>query len=86
MYQSNSKIKIMDCVKCGNKIPTKRLDILPETKTCVNCSTESAKRGMPVMKGRGDHTWVDLEIMTQEQYEQIEELNNKSTKLDNTPD
>ena len=86
MYQSNVKNEIMDCIKCGNEIPPKRLEIMPQTKTCVNCSTESPKRGIPVMRGTGDHTWVDLEILTQDQYEQIEELSNKSSKLDNTPD
>jgi len=86
MYQSNVKNEIMDCIKCGNEIPPKRLEIMPQTKTCVNCSTESPKRGIPVMRGTGDHTWVDLDIMTQEQYEQYEELNKKSTKLDNTID
>jgi len=86
MYQSNVKNEIMDCIKCGNEIPPKRLEIMPQTKTCVNYSTESPKRGIPVMRGTGDHTWVDLDIMTQEQYEQYEELNKKSTKLDNTPD
>jgi hypothetical protein len=73
----------MKCVKCNNEIPPKRLEIIPGVKTCVNCSTETAKRGVPVMRGSGDHTWVDLDIMTQEQYEQIEELNKKSSKLDN---
>tara|TARA_R110001599_G_scaffold316076_1_gene525135 strand:+ start:80 stop:340 length:261 start_codon:yes stop_codon:yes gene_type:complete len=86
MYQVKTKTKIMDCRKCGNEIPPKRLEIIPGTKTCVNCSTESPKRGVPVMRGTGDHTWVDLDIMTQDQYEQFEELNKKSTKLDNTID
>jgi RNA polymerase-binding transcription factor DksA len=86
MYQVNTKTETMDCKKCGNEIPLKRLEIIPGTKTCVNCSTESPKRGVPVMRGTGDHTWVDLDIMTQEQYNQYEELNKKSSKLDNTPD
>jgi hypothetical protein len=86
MYQVNTKTETMDCVKCKNEIPPKRLEIIPGTKTCVNCSTESPKRGMPVMRGTGDHTWVDLEILTQDQYEQIEQLNKKSSKLDSTPD
>ena len=41
---------------------------------------------MSVMKGTGDHTWVELDIMTQEQYEQIEQLTKKSTKLDDLSD
>ena len=27
------------------------------------------------MRGTGDHTWVDLEVMTQQQYERYEEKN-----------
>jgi hypothetical protein len=73
----------MNCVKCKGEIPPKRIEVLPNTKTCVNCSTESPKRGVPVMKGTGDHTWVDLDIMTQEQYDELEELKNKNSKLDN---
>jgi len=84
MYQS--KIEIMDCIKCKSPIPPKRLEILPGTKTCVNCSTTTPKRGVPVMKGRGDHTWVELDIMEQDQFEQLENLKGKSSKLDKTPD
>jgi len=84
MYQS--KIEIMDCIKCKNQIPPKRLEILPGTKTRVNCSTTTPKRGVPVMKGKGDHTWVELDIMEQDQFEQLEKLKGKSSKLDKTPD
>tara|TARA_R110000796_G_scaffold16658_1_gene51906 strand:+ start:181 stop:417 length:237 start_codon:yes stop_codon:yes gene_type:complete len=73
----------MDCIKCNNEIPPKRLEILPGVKTCVNCSTETAKRGVTVMRGEGDHTWIDLDIMTQEQYEQMEEITNTPSKLNN---
>ena len=52
----------------------------------INCSNESPKRGVPVMKGSGDHTWVELDIMSQEQYEELEELKKKSSKLDNIKD
>ena len=38
------------------------------------------------MKGTGDHTWVELDIMSQEQFEQIEQLTKKSTKLDDLSD
>ena len=83
MYSTVDNIKTMNCVKCKGEIPPKRIEVLPNTKTCVNCSTESPKRGVPVMKGTGDHTWVDLDIMTQEQYDELEELKNKNSKLDN---
>jgi|TARA_R110001583_G_scaffold2725_12_gene19081 hypothetical protein len=83
MYITKNKIKTMDCIKCKKEIPPKRLEIIPNTKTCVNCSTESAKRGVPVMKGKGDHTWVELDIMSQEQYDELEILKNKNSKLDN---
>jgi len=74
MYMVLDEIEIVNCIKCNIKIPPKRLEILPGTKTCVNCSTESAKRGIPVMRGTGDHTWVDLEVLTQEQFDEYENL------------
>jgi hypothetical protein len=30
----------MNCISCGNAIPKERLEILPNTKRCVECSTE----------------------------------------------
>ena len=85
MYTVIDEIEVMNCVKCNKIIPPKRLEILPGTKTCVNCSTTSPKRGVPVMRGSGDHTWVDLEIMTQGQYEEFEKLD-KKLKKKNTKD
>ena len=85
MYTVIDEIEVMNCVKCNKIIPPKRLEILPGTKTCVNCSTTSPKRGVPVMRGSGDHTWVDLEIMSQEQYEEFEKLD-KELKKKNTKD
>jgi hypothetical protein len=28
----------MQCIHCPNEIPPERLEALPETRTCVNCS------------------------------------------------
>ena len=66
MYQTKTmeKLEMVACPKCGNPMPLKRREL--GYHVCVNCSTESAKRGVPVMRGTGDHTWVDLEVMTQE--------------------
>ena len=37
------------CVACGEPIPKKRLEILPDTTTCVACSSATKKsiRDMP---------------------------------------
>lgn len=86
MYQVNTKIRKMKCTLCGGKIHPKRLKIIPGTKTCVECSTTSQKKGAIVVGGAGDHTWVDLMVMEEDQYVQYEEskkLNKKDGGLDN---
>ncbi len=72
------ELKMMACPKCGNPMPVKRKEL--GYHVCVNCSTESAKRGIPVMRGTGDHTWVDLEVLTQEQFDEYKELTTKPSK------
>jgi hypothetical protein len=45
---------------------------------CVNCSTVETKRGIPVQRGVGDHTWTETLIMEKEVYEKYtEEENNQ---------
>lgn len=68
----------MECPKCGNPMPIKRKEL--GYHVCINCSTESAKRGVPIMRGSGDHTWVDLEIMTQDQFEKYKKLDQEQKK------
>jgi ssDNA-binding Zn-finger/Zn-ribbon topoisomerase 1 len=83
MYQTKPmELKMIKCPKCGGPMPLKRRQL--GYHVCINCSTESAKRGIPVMRGTGDHTWVDLEVLTQEQFERFEEMENK-TKSEITP-
>ena len=65
--------EIMKCVKCEEEIPSKRLEILPGVKTCVNCSTTGAYVGRPVQLGHGDHTCTELEIMTPEQAQALKD-------------
>jgi len=60
------------CVKCREEINPLRLKALPTAKTCVDCSTTGAKRGMPVMFGEKDHTWTDMVIMEPEEYDRFE--------------
>lgn len=68
----------MECPQCGNPMPIKRKEL--GYHVCINCSTESAKRGVPIMRGSGDHTWVDLEIMTQDQFEKYKKLDQEQKK------
>jgi len=91
-------MKMILCTKCGNNMPELR-------KTqygynfCVTCSESKnlvgTKRGIPVLKGEGDHTWVETVIMDEEVYlkhtEQEELLEkslnpNKKPKLDEDRD
>ena len=62
----------MICIKCENEIPPKRLEILPNTKTCVNCSTASSYRAVTTVNGTGDNTWNDIQIMNDDEYSNFE--------------
>ena len=37
-----------DCEKCGTPIPPERLEVLPDTTTCVNCSNVGQVLGFMV--------------------------------------
>ena len=78
------------CVGCGEQIHPKRVEILPNTKTCVNCSTTGAKRGIPVMHGNveKDDTWVDMVFMEADEFEAYERAMGrlKHTSVNSTPE
>lgn len=58
----------MKCLICNTEINPLRLKALPGTKTCVNCSTTGAKRGVIVTGGEGDHTYNDLVVLEEDDY------------------
>ncbi len=60
--------EIILCIKCKEEINPLRIKALPTTKTCVNCSTTGAKRGVPITFGEKDDTWTDMVIMEPEEY------------------
>ena len=66
-----------NCVYCKQEINPLRIKALPTAKTCVNCSTTGAKRGVPMMFGEKDHTWTDMVIMEPEEFDKFEKLNNQ---------
>ena len=74
-----------NCIKCNNEIPEGRLKALPNAKTCINCSGIQKKGSITVMKGEGDHTWVETIHLEHEDYKAYIEAENKlrkkSTKL-----
>ena len=70
------------CVKCREAINPLRLKALPTAKTCVECSTTGAKRGVPMMFGEKDHTWTDMVIMEPEEYDRFEKLNKQVSSFD----
>jgi len=73
---------IRHCIDCGELIHPKRIEIIPNTKTCVSCSTTGAKRGVPVLHGNveKDDTWVDMVFFEADEFEKFKE---QDTKLKN---
>jgi len=76
-------IKAKYCIGCGEQIHPKRVEILPNTKTCVACSTTGAKRGIPVLHGNvdKDDTWVDMVFMEADEYENYMEQEGKLKRI-----
>tara|TARA_R110000796_G_C14462890_1_gene424681 strand:+ start:510 stop:758 length:249 start_codon:yes stop_codon:yes gene_type:complete len=69
-----------NCIKCKEEIPPLRLKALPGARTCVECSTTGAKKGVPVMFGTKDHTWTDLVVMEEDEFNMFEERKKNSNK------
>ena len=63
-----NKVNHMNCVHCLQPIAEGRLKALPNTRTCVECSTAGMKRGVTVTLGEGDHTCNELVIMDEQEY------------------
>lgn len=70
------------CVKCKEAINPLRLKALPTAKTCVECSTTGAKRGVPMMYGEKDHTWTDMVIMDPEEFDRFEKASKQKASFD----
>jgi hypothetical protein len=70
------------CVKCREEINPLRLKALPSAKTCVDCSTTGAKRGVPMMFGEKDHTWTDMIIMEADEFDKFEKASKQKVTFD----
>jgi hypothetical protein len=71
------------CKGCGEQIHPKRVEILPNTTTCVSCSNTGMKRGVTVLNGdvEKDDTWVDIVFMEPEDYEHYIEQEGKLKRI-----
>ncbi len=67
----------MNCCICDQEISPLRLKILPQTKSCVRCSDVAPKRARTVSLGEGDHSYIEIEIMENETYRQVMQLEGK---------
>jgi hypothetical protein len=54
----------LNCIKCNAEIPTKRLEILPNTKVCVQCSEVNRVAGHPLITSKTSYS--ELQIVSQE--------------------
>lgn len=65
-----------NCIECGVQIPKERIEVLPETQTCVNCSKVTAKIAITA--------WNDLTseliIIEPEQADILKNLEKKEKK------
>ncbi len=59
----------MNCIHCKEEINPLRLKALPGARTCVNCSTTGAKKGVIVTLGEKDHTCNEVMFLEDDQYE-----------------
>jgi len=59
------------CKFCGEEIHPLRLEILPNTVTCVKCSKEKPKAGRIVTHGTGEEIYTEVEILSREEAEKL---------------
>jgi hypothetical protein len=70
------------CIKCRYEINPLRIKALPSAKTCVECSTTGAKRGVPMMFGEKDHTWTDIVLMEPDEFDRFEKQTKQKSSFD----
>lgn len=63
----------MNCIKCQSEIPAQRIKILPNTKTCTNCSDEEAVGAVDIVYHKTGNT---IQIMDKKSADSI----NKSAR------
>ncbi len=54
----------MLCVHCQKEIPAQRLKALPNTKTCIQCSSTERVAGFPLITNKTSYS--EIQIVSQE--------------------
>ena len=67
----------MECIKCQSPIPSERLEALPDTQFCVNCSEEKPKIGFTDW----DKKTPELLIVETEDFNRLEKLEKYGGRL-----
>ena len=76
------KLEMIPCIVCKKDMPKLRLEKYGY-KNCINCSTTETYKGVITTNGEGDHTWNDIQILTDKQYKEYNQGGDKKTnKLD----
>jgi hypothetical protein len=71
---------IKHCKGCGEQIHPKRVEILPKTQTCINCSGSEKKGAINIMRGERDHTYVETIILEADEYRRLKEAETQISK------
>jgi hypothetical protein len=76
------KLEMIPCIVCKKDMPKLRLEKYGY-KNCINCSTTETYKAVITTNGEGDHTWNDIQILTDKQYKEYNQGGDKKTnKLD----
>jgi predicted nucleic-acid-binding Zn-ribbon protein len=76
------KLEMIPCIVCKKDMPKLRLEKYGY-KNCINCSTTETYKAVITTNGEGDHTWNDIQILTDKQYKEYNQGGDKRTnKLD----
>ena len=70
------------CIGCFEEINPLRVKALPNTKTCVNCSTTGAKKAISAQFGEKDDTWNDVVFVEDDEFDKYEKTKTSKIEFD----
>jgi hypothetical protein len=70
----------MNCSECGVEIPQERLEVLPDTETCVKCSKHDAVVGVMVWN-EGTPTLIISSAEEAKELKRLEKFDGRLNRL-----